>query len=140
MTDQTPQPTSDPIAVMLAIDADAARLDQLEKLLGDASDALDQAEENWDEVYDQIARELKDQMDTDGRKGDPAEHWITATARQRNRDVYKTWRRARRALDRIEKQVKAKTAAMSGRQSELGALRDEARAAASYQAQPRRVA
>jgi hypothetical protein len=127
---------SDPVTVMLAIDADALRLDELEKALGEAADLLDQAEEAWDEVYDAVAESLKTEMANEGRKGDPAEHWITATTRRQHRATYVNWRRARRAMDRIEKQVKAKTAAMSGRQSELGALRDEIRAG-NYQPQGR---
>lgn len=120
---------SDPVTVMQAIDADACRLDQLEKLLGDCATALDAAEERWDEVYDKVAEDLKTEMAGEGRKGDPAEHWITSITRRQNREAYVNWRRAKRALAIAEKQVKAKADAMNGRQSELAALRDELRAA-----------
>jgi hypothetical protein len=123
---------SDPIALIEALDLDAQRLDQLEKLIENATDALDEAEARWDEEYDKVAESLKDDMAREGRKGDPAEHWITATTRREHRTVYETWRRARRAVERIEKQIKAKQAAQSGRQSALAALRDEARSAQAH--------
>lgn len=128
-------PVSDPVEVMRAIDNDAMRLDELESLLDDAVSALDASEERWDEVRDATAESLKDEMADTGRKGDPAEHWIDSVARRENRTVYVNYRRARRAVDRIREQIRAKQAAMSGRQSELAALRDEVRAR-TYQPNP----
>jgi hypothetical protein len=114
--------------LMLAIDNDAARLDELEKLLDQSVDALDQTEERWLEVRDAVADDLKDEMEKQGRKGDPAEHWIDAQARKSNRVAFTNYRRAKRAVDKCQIQVQAKRAAMNGRQSNLKALADEARA------------
>lgn len=119
---------SNPVTVMQAIDAGSAELDRLSKALDQATDLLSEAEEAWDELYDAVAETLKEEMDEAQRKGDPAEHWITATTRKQHRAEYQTWRRAKKLVDKLEKQVKATTAALSGRQSELGALRDELKA------------
>lgn len=113
---------------MLAIDADAVRLDELEQLLDRAVQAMDDAEFAWLEVRDQVAESLKDEMEQQGRKGDPAEHWIDMKARRENRVAHTNYRRAKRAVDKISTQIQAKRAAMNGRQSELKALADEARA------------
>lgn len=119
---------TDPATLMSAIDADAVRLDELEQLLDKAVTALDQAEERWLEVRDQVADSLKDEMESQGRKGDPAEHWIDVQARKANRLAHTNFRRAKRAVEKCQVQVQAKRAAMNGRQSELRALADEARA------------
>lgn len=116
---------SDPVALLLAIDADAARLDELEKLAGVTADAMERAEYIWLEVRDVIAEALKDEMVSEGRKGDPAEHTVLTAARMAHRVEFTNWRRAKRALETIDRQMAAKRAAMSGRQSELAALRDE---------------
>lgn len=131
---------SDPVQVILAIGGDAAALDLLEKALGDAQDAMDVAEECWLEVYDQVAEDLKDEMVSEGRRGDPAEHWVTTVARRHNRLAYTNWRRARRALEILQLRVQAKRSAMNGRQSQLAALRDEARAPVAQSKWERRVA
>ena len=122
---------SDPIALMKSIDQDAVRLDELEQLLGTCVDTLDQAEERWLEVRDTVAEALKDEMEKQGRKADPAEHWIDTQARKENRVAYTNLRRAKRVMDKIQMQVRAKQAAMSGRQSELSTLRTEGQG--SYQ-------
>jgi hypothetical protein len=44
--------------------------------------------------------------------------------------VWQEYREAKRAVDKLERQLKAKTAALSGRQSELNALKAELRVAA----------
>jgi len=126
---------SNPIALMEAIDNDAVRLDELERLLGTCVDTLDQAEERWLEVRDTVAEALKDEMEKQGRKADPAEHWIDTQARKENRVAYTNYRRAKRAVDKCQVQVQAKRAAMNGRQSSLKALADEARAQ-PYQPSP----
>ena len=126
---------SNPVALMEAIDADAVRLDELEQLLGTCVDTLDQAEERWLEVRDTVAESLKDEMEKQGRKADPAEHWIDTQARKENRVAYTNYRRAKRAVDKTQVQVQAKRAAMNGRQSSLAALRDEIKSA-PYQPAP----
>jgi hypothetical protein len=119
-----------PVELIEQIDRDAADLDRLSKAIHHANARLDVAEHNWEVVYDQMAETLKEEMDEDGRKGDPAEHWILSTARRRFRPVWQEYREAKRAVDKLERQLKAKTAALSGRQSELNALKAELRVAA----------
>jgi chromosome segregation ATPase len=121
---------SNPVELIEQIDRDAADLDRLSKAIHHANARLDVAEHNWEVVYDQMAETLKEEMDEDGRKGDPAEHWILSTARRRFRPVWQEYREAKRAVDKLERQLKAKTAALSGRQSELNALKAELRVAA----------
>lgn len=121
---------SNPADILSKIDADAARLDELEQAMETATNLLDQAEEAWLETADKVAEDLKDEMREEGRKGDPAAHWVEAQARKSNRVAYTNYRRAERAVKRIKEQLKARQAAMNGRQSELAALRDELRATA----------
>lgn len=120
---------NDPVVVMRGIDYDAQWLDWLGKALDHAVNGLDRAEAAWDEVYDKVADDLKEQMDQEGRKGDPAAHWIETQARKENRVAYQNLRRAKRLVEKLNSQVKAVSHAMNGRQSELSGLRDEARAA-----------
>lgn len=115
-----------PADVLDAIQNDAEGLDYLTKELGDATHELDGAEEAWDELYDAVAEALKDEMAEAGRKGDPAEHTIVSITRRQHRAEYQRLRRAKRQLDKLEKQLGAKRAAMSGRQSQLNGLKDEA--------------
>lgn len=133
-----------PVALMDALDADAVRLDELEQLIETATDALDQAEQEWLEVADAVAESLKDEMREEGRKGDPAQHWVETQTRRQHRVEYTNYRRAERAVKRIKEQLRAKQAAMNGRQSELAALRDELRAGqyqpGSRQTGPRAIA
>lgn len=126
---------NDPATLMDALDADAVRLDELEKLEDDVVDALDQAEERWLEVHDAVADALKAEMEDVGRKGDPAEHWIESRARRENRVAYTNYRRAKRAAEKVQVQIQAKRAAMNGRQSLLRALSDDARST-TYNPQP----
>lgn len=125
----------DAAGVLTDLDAGAARLDKLERALGQATSALDDAEERWLEVYDATADALKDEMNEHGRKGDPAEHWIESRARRENRTVYGNFRRAKRLVERLEKQIRARQSVVNARQTQLNALRDEARPS-GYQPQP----
>lgn len=126
---------SDPGTLMEEVHADVVELDGLSTSLDAAVTRLDRAEEAWDEVYDEMAVELKTELDEAGRKGDPAEHTITAATRRKHRATYQELRQAKRNVDRIEKKLQAKRAALNGRQSELGAERDLARAGEGPQPQ-----
>lgn len=130
--------TPDPAALMLALDNDADRLDELEAALGETTELLDQAEERWLEITDAVGESLKDEMDRQGRKGDPAAHWVESVARRQDRLAHTNYRRAKRAMDRIKEQIGAKKAAMSGRQSNLAVKREELRAT-PYAPQPEGV-
>jgi hypothetical protein len=68
---------------------------------------------------------LRDVYRGDGRKSDPAEHSIASVTRRRHPDIYARYRRAKKKLDGLSLRLQAKRAALSGRQSELAALRDE---------------
>lgn len=119
---------TDPVSQMRSIDHDAQWLDWIGKALDSAVTALDEAEATWDSIYDRVADDLKDDMERDGRKGDPAAHWIETQARKENRVAYQNLRRAKRLVDKLEKQSQAVRAAMNGRQSTLSGLRAEASA------------
>lgn len=125
---------SNPAALIAGLGNDAARLDELEKLLEQATDALDNAEEAWLFHLDQIGEDLKDEAVKAGQRP-PAEHMIVSEARRSNRVAYSNWRRAERAVKLIEKQIGARKAAMNGRQSQLSALREESRASVGPQPQ-----
>jgi chromosome segregation ATPase len=120
----------DPIVLIGEINQDARDLDRLSKRIHEESERLTAAEHNWELVYDQVAESLKEEMAEDGRKGDPAEHWIVTMTRRRYRPVWQEYREAERSVKKLERQLKAKTAALSGRQSELNALRAEMRVGA----------
>jgi chromosome segregation ATPase len=122
--------------IMQALDDDAERIDTLEKLLDDANDQLDEAEAIWDEKYDVIAESLKEEMAEQGRKGDPAEHTIITDTRRANREAYQNLRRAKRAVDRIQVQLRAKQSAVSSKQTLLKSAAAEGNGA--YQPSPQR--
>lgn len=117
---------SDPQTVLEAIGRDTADLDRLSKALYEATNRLDKAEAAWDEAYDQIMASLEEEFAEAGRKSVP-EHTALSAARRVHRDLYVEWRNAKRAVERLQQQNSAKRAALNGRQSELGAYRDEAR-------------
>lgn len=115
----------DTVEVLTPLDlihVDAAALDTIAKSLKTATGRLDDAEDAWEKVYDQVAEDLQTEMTEAGRKGSPAEHLIVSMTRRQHRTVWVEYRRAKRDLERLEKQLQAKRASMSGRQSELRAL------------------
>lgn len=116
-----------PAEVVQDISDGAASLDGISKALQAANDRMDAAESGWDTVYDAVAESLKDEMADEGRKGDPAEHWITSVARRQHRLVYQEWRNSKREVARLAQQLKANSDAISGRQTLYKALADEAR-------------
>lgn len=126
---------TDPATVMAEISEGAAALDQLGKDIDAAVDRFLKAEGAWEEAYDAAADQLSDEYRDEGRKSSPSEHAITTAARSTSRPVWREYRAAKKHLDRIETRISAARAAMNGRQSELGALRDEARVPASAQPQ-----
>lgn len=120
--------TVNPEQLIDRIDRDAADLDRLSKAIHEATERLDVAEHNWELLFDEMGEYLKDQMAEEGRRGDPAEHWITSRARKQHRVVWVEYRQAKRRVEKLERQLRAKRSALNGRQSELSALRDEVRA------------
>jgi chromosome segregation ATPase len=117
-----PPDTVEALSPLELIHVDAAALDAIARYLKYATERLDDAEEAWETVYDKVAESLKEEMEAQDRKGDPAEHVIVSTTRRQHRAVWVEYRRARRDLGRLETQLQAKKAALSGRQSELRAL------------------
>jgi hypothetical protein len=109
---------TDPVITEGSIDADVQALDRIEKQIGAWTEDYISAEEIWDALYDATADDLKDQMREEGRKGDPAEHWVTSVCRRQHRVEYQNLRRAKKQLDGLQLRVKAKTTAVSGRQTQ----------------------
>lgn len=117
-----------PIEVMHEIAAGSLSLDELGKAMDRAVNDYNDADEAWLSLYDAVAETLREDYQTAGRKSDPAEHVIVSETRRQHRVAYTTWKRTRREVESLRDQIKARSAAMNGRQSQLGALRDEMRA------------
>lgn len=116
-----------PVEVLEQIHKDAADLDRLSKTLYRQTNALDMAEAKWDVAYDSVMEALEEEFESANRKSVP-EHTALSAARRQHRDLWIEYRTAKRAVERLSSQLKAKTAALNGRQSEMSALRDELRA------------
>lgn len=117
-----------PIEVMHEIAEGSLGLDQLGKDMDTAVRKYNEADEAWLELYDAVAESLREDYKRADRKSDPAEHVIVSETRRQHRAAYTTWKRTRREVESLRDQIKARSAAMNGRQSQLGALRDEMRA------------
>jgi chromosome segregation ATPase len=118
---------SDPGTILDQIATDTNDLDRLSKAIYKATARLDAAEQAWDEKYDAVMADLESEFAEAGRKSVP-EHTAVSAARRAHRAEYVEYREAARAVERMQRQLQAKRAALNGRQSELGALRDELRA------------
>jgi hypothetical protein len=118
---------TEPGLLLEFIEEGASTLDGLSKDIARLTDEFLQAEAEWEVSYDEVADTLKDSMVKDGRASDPAEHTIVREARKVNREAWHSYRTAKKRLEARERQLRATTAAMSGRQSELKALTEEAR-------------
>lgn len=84
------------------------------------------ARQAWDEVLDKVTEALEEEFADAGRKSVP-EHTALSAARRSDRLAYQRYRGAKRTVERLQSQLKAKTAALNGRQSEMRALVDESR-------------
>lgn len=118
----------DPQRVIDGLYANTESVDTYTKNLASSVDLLDEAEDRWEQVYDEVAQQLKAEMDEDDRKGDPAEHTIKSTTRRLHRDVYRNYRTAKRQVDKWQRLIVGTQHALSGRQTLNNALRDEVRA------------
>lgn len=118
---------SDPATLMQEMDQDLMAIDTLTSGMREATDRLDRAEQAWDEALDAVTATLEEEFADAGRKSVP-EHTALSAARREHRKVYQEYRSAKRDLERMQSQLQGKRATLNGRQSELGALRDEARA------------
>lgn len=116
---------ADPISVDEELSSKTADLDQLTKDIDNAVDRLDEAEKAWDEKYDEVEEALKEEYLDLGRKAPPSEAAITSATRKQHRTVYVEYRRAKRALDAIEKKMQAARTVVSARQTQANGLRDE---------------
>lgn len=119
----------DPQQVLEDIAQDANDLDRLSKRIFEAVAILDEAETIWEDCFDRVMAALEDEFAEAGRKHVP-EHTAISAARRAHRAEWTTYRRAKRAVDRLQQQLQAKRSALSGRQSNLNALRDEAKVTA----------
>src|SRR4051812_13745192 len=104
---------------MIALASDLERLDNLGKALYVATDEMDHAEAEWDELLDAVAESLREEYQERGRKSDPAEHTILSACRKQHRAEYQRLRRAKRDLDRLQSLSQIRRQIASGRQSEL---------------------
>lgn len=119
---------SDPVTIRDSLDANAVRLDELEKALDAAIDEVDTAEKAWDEAYDKVAEQIEEDWPKD-RKSTPPEHLIVSAARRLHRGEYVAWRAAKRKQAKIENQLKAVGRSLSARQTQINADREHERAA-----------
>lgn len=128
-SEQTPkQPATAPSEVMDEIANGALSLDALGKKMDEAVEKYNAADELWLSLYDAVSETMREEYREAGRKTDPAEHVITSATRKAHRAEYSAWKRAKREVESVRDQIRARSAAMNGRQSQLGALRDEMRA------------
>ena len=114
-----------PDQVDRAFTALTSELDNLSNQLENAHNALNGAEEAWERLYDDVAEELKQDALAEGKKADPAEHTILSVCRRQHRDEWMTYRRAKRAVDKLEKLSQNRRAELGGWQSAAGLLKAE---------------
>lgn len=115
---------ADPATVEAELIQGVAELDVLGKTLGAAVEEYNKADEAWLELYDAVAEGMEEERKDAGRPA-PAEHLILSTARRQHRAAYTRWKRAKRAVDRIDKQMQAARTVVSARQTQANGLRDE---------------
>lgn len=120
--------SADPTTVDVELTAGITDLDLLGKQLGAAVEEYNLADEAWLEIYDAVASDLREEYREAGRKSDPAEHVIVTEARRQHRAAYTRWKRAKRAVERIEKQMQAARTVVSARQTQARGLMDEFKA------------
>jgi hypothetical protein len=116
--------SAEPAEVLRAIDELAVGLDQLSKDIDSGTDEYMEAEEAWLEVYDEAYEELDAERSPDSRSK-PSQHACEVRARSKNRAAYHRYRRAKKNLDQLTARQSGMGKALSARQSELNALRDE---------------
>lgn len=121
-------PVTDPATVMRLIHGDTVALDSLGKHLHEGVTKLVETEDKWEQKYDQFIEDLRDEY-ANSTSRLPGEDVRLSLARQAHRAEWQAYRTAKRNVEQLERRLSAKKAALSGRQSELSALRDEARAA-----------
>jgi hypothetical protein len=120
--------SADPLTVEEELNSQASVLDQLGKDLDEAVEEYNLADEAWLELYDAVAESLREEYVNAGRKTDPAEHVITSETRRQHRAAYTRWKRARRNVDKIERQLQSVGKVLSARQTQSSGLREEMRA------------
>lgn len=109
----------EPFEYEAGLESATGALSALSDELGSAYEAFDEVEAEWDAHRDTIAEDLKDQMVDEGRKGDPADHWVTSVARRRKPELYAEFRRCKRAIDRLNTQSSNRRSELTGYQSLL---------------------
>lgn len=117
---------SDAITYLESLEDTTGKLSEASRHLHEAADELDKAEKEWDEARDAVFEDLKDEMANADRKGDPAEHVVTSTARRLHRDKYIAWRQAKRQVETYERVSSNRRAELSGWQSLLKSEHAEA--------------
>lgn len=117
----------DPVDVMVAIDSDAALLDQASKDLYDSIRAVATAEREYEHARSVKLIELMDEYRQAGERL-PAEDLRNALVHKRiDKRLYGDWLSAKARADALRASTRAKENALSARQSLLSTLREEAR-------------
>lgn len=118
------------------LDTGTAVLANLAMAIADAYADLEKAEDAWEEKYDEVAVQLKGEMEEEGLKGAPAEHTIKSTTRRLHRDVYRAWRLAKREVAKLEAISHNRRQEVSGLQSQLKGETGEASGPATKRQSP----
>ena len=117
--------SADPATVERELEDQTVSLDTLGKALGEAVAEYNEADEAWLVLYDAVAEDLQESYRETGRKSDPAEHVIVTATRRQHRAAYTRWKRAKRQVELLEKQMMAARQVVSARQTQANGLRDE---------------
>lgn len=109
------------------LDVKAQELDQLSKSLQAAHNDLEEAEEAWDQHYDDVLATIEE--DTEPGKQLPGEDIRISRARREGngRDLWHAYRRADRKVKRLEKEGTQAGTVISACQSEAKLLLTESR-------------
>lgn len=113
-------------ALQLAIDDQLDGLDSDGKALDEALDLLVDAEDMWEEQYDDFLDRLTNEY-ANSSKRLPGEDVRMSMCRQENRETWQTFKRAERAKEKLEKRLTRRRAALSALQSQLSAAKEEAK-------------
>lgn len=100
------------------LQAKRTELHSLDTQLQQAHDTLEAAEIRWMEVYDATLDDLEEDMQRGTISKLPGEDVRVAIARRSNREAWSNWRRAERAVKKLEKRATLIANQISAAQSE----------------------
>lgn len=117
MTDQNFYAERGPGELQRFLQDKRAELASLDVELQGAHDTLEEAEIRWMEVYDATLDDLEERVGR-GEIKLPGEDLRIAEARRSNREAWSNWRRAERAVKKLEKRATLIANQISAAQSE----------------------